>query len=284
MLFNFFVKSDNIYSKADNKRETKQRVTIMEKIAKYLLLTVLSVIIIFAISVFACSFIDYFNVDSVEISGNKKYEDEHYLERVSRYMGRNGFGTLFKSVGSLDSLLMLFALRDRQTEKGYLNQDPYVINAKVSFVPPNKVKVEVFEREENFMIRFLEKDIYISKDLTVLGEGMDLQVPEIRGLDVSSCEAGEKIGLSEDVTGILYEIYDHSVYRGRSILDSIEAITFGDKLVFLMRNGVEIILGPMTDMEYKMKCLNDIYYEYLYENNGGSLDLSDKDRKVYCPG
>jgi hypothetical protein len=256
----------------------------MEKIAKYLLLTVLSIIIIFAVSVFACSFIDYFNVDSIIISGNKKYEDEHYNERVSKYMGRNGFGTLFKSVGSFDSLLMLFALRDRQTEKSYLTQDPYVMNAKVSFVPPNKVKVEVFEREENFMIRFLEKEIYISKDLTVLGEGMDLQVPELKGLNVSSCEAGEKIGLSEDVTGVLFEIYDNSVYRGRSILDNIETIVFGESLIFVMRNGVEIVMGSLTDMDYKMKCLNDIYYEYLYENSGGKLDLSDKDRKVYCPG
>jgi hypothetical protein len=256
----------------------------MEKTAKYLLITMLAILILFAISVAICAFIDFFNIDSIQIINNERFDDSRYLSEISGFIGKNGFRIIVGDIDSLKSFFMAFALRNTKAEQNYISNDPYVAGAKVSFLPPDKIVVDIIERKESFRITFLDKIVYLSKDLVVLGGEADCDVPEITGVDVISCEEGETVSLGSDAENALDGIYENSVYQGKDILDKISRIDFSSGLTLLMSNNVCVVFGDASDMEYKMKCLNEIYYEYLHEYSDGILDLSDKSRKVYSPG
>jgi hypothetical protein len=256
----------------------------MEKAAKYLLGTVLIIFVIFIILVAVCAFIDFFNIKSIQIVNNERFDDTHYTDEVSDLIGKNGFGTLIGDIDSIKSFMMVFALRDNKIEQYFKLNDPYVDSVKVSFLPPDKLMVEIAERQECFSISFLDKTIFLSRDLVVLGETSGSNVPEIKGVKIISCEEGRKMALDSGITTALDEIFENSVYQGKDIFEKIRQIDFSDGLMLVMDNNVSITFGSCDDIAYKMKCLNEIYYEYLSGYSNGNLDLSDKNRKVYCPG
>lgn len=255
----------------------------MGKTAKYLLGTILIIFVAFVISVVICILVDSLNVKRIEILNNERFDDAYYMSEVADLAGVNGIKVLFGDIVSIKSFFMIFALRDYKIEQQYMVKNPFVRNVKVRFVPPDKIQVEIFERKESYKLSFLDREIYLSKDLIVLGEELGKEVPELTGLNITTYELGEMIPLNNEKKKALSEIFENSVYNGRSISDKIIKIDFEDNLEMVLSNGVTVIFGGYDDIKYKMHCLNEIYYEYLYEYSSGKLDISDKDTKIYSP-
>ena len=255
----------------------------MGKTAKYMLGTIIIIFIIFAISVVICLLVDSFNVRSVKISNNERFDDAYYLTEVRDLIGMNGFKVLFGDIVSVKSFFMIFALRDNKIEQEYMAKNPFVKNAKVNFIPPDKIRVEIIERQESYRMSFLDRKVFLSKDFIVLGEESEKEVPELMGLNITTYELGKMIPLENEKKKVISEIFENCVYNGRSILDKIESIDLENELHINLKNGVVVVFDGYEDIEYKMQCLNEIYYEYLFEYSSGKLDLSDKDTKIYSP-
>jgi hypothetical protein len=256
----------------------------MGKTAKYLLVTILTLLVLFTAAVTVCAHLDFFTVKDIYILNNYKYDDSYFTGTTQRYSSINGFRSLYGNVSSVRELLYALALRDHSSETAYLKSSPYIKSIKVSFNPPSGLKIDVMERQETYIIRFLDRELIISSDFIILGENNGKSLPEITGAALTNYETGSEIRLSEEIKTILIQIKSASVYKGRSVFEKISRISFEDGLKLMLVTGTEVVFGSSADIDYKMKCLNDIYYEYLYEHSGGSLDLSDKDMKVYHPG
>lgn len=256
----------------------------MGKTAKYLLVTILTLLVLFTAAVAICARLDFFTVKDVYILNNNKYEDSYFDDISGSYIGYNGFRSLYRKVSSLKDLLFALALRDHNTEADYLKKSPYISSIKISFNPPSGIRIDVMERREAFIISFLDRKLLLSSDFIILGESTGKSLPEITGADITNYEIGSRVRIDGDVESILIQIQSAGVYKGRSVLEKINRICFEEGLKLVLSTGTEVFFGDYEDIDYKMKCLNDIYYEYLYEHSGGRLDLSDKDMKVYHPG
>lgn len=256
----------------------------MGKTAKYLLVTILTLLVLFTAAVAVCSRLGFFTVNDVYILNNNKHEDSYFADTAKSYIGVNGFKSLYRNVSSVKDILFALALRDHYAEVRYIEKSPYINSIKISFNPPSVIKIDVIERREAYIISFLDRQLLVSSDFIILGENNGKSLPEITGAVVTNYETGSEIKLDAQIRTILAQIQNASVYKGRSVFEKINRICFDEGLKLVLDTGTEVEFGNAEDIDYKMKCLNDIYYEYLYEYSGGRLDLSDKDKKVYNPG
>jgi len=151
---------------------------------------------------------------------------------------------------------------------------PYIDEAKVIKVFPNKVKIEVTLSEPEFSLVFEDKNILISKKDKILEKKDDLtpEIPSIRGLNILKSQAGKVIYEDPSRKDIASKII--YTFRSKNLSKIIEVdVNNVNDIILNYDSRIKILFGGAEDIEYKALTANEIILSKIRSNEKGTLDL-----------
>ena len=167
---------------ASKKSSTKRTVPIVVKIILALLLVVLLII--------GASNVPLFNVKNVEVVGNNKISSDKVIE-----------------LSGINDSINLFKLDKNQISES-ITQNAYIEKVEISRKFPNKVVLNVVEREAKYMLQFADSYVYINNQGYMLEISTEpIEVPVLLGIktDLSKVKPGNRLDM-EDLKILKQEI------------------------------------------------------------------------------
>ena len=154
---------------------------------------------------------------------------------------------------------------DKTAMKKNLLLHPYIKNAKINRLLPNKVIIKIEERMEMYVVPHLGSYIYLDGDgyiLDVLVQRKDENLPLVHGLSIKSFTKGETIEIDndiklEDITNVIESFKDYS------FLDKVISLTIVDnkEIDLKLKRGTKVAFGDLNNVQYKLSFLLEIFKE-----------------------
>jgi len=211
---------------------------------------------------------DYFNLIKITISGNSTYSDDYIIERAGIELGEK-----------------LFAI-DRTSIRETLEKEVYIEDARVVYELPDKLYIEIREREEKYQVFYKGEYIIIDKNGIVLRT--DIEKLNLITIE-SFTDVVYNIGDSIQFTGIESNerIFEAIEYLDKNFgYETIKSIKIDTNNSFLFETGhgttVKIDLGE--DIKYQIVFAMKIINERLNNNltvSFGLIDFTKGDSPVY---
>ena len=185
-----------------------------------------------------------FNIQEITITGNKVLSPQKVKQLAEIGKGDNIFSKL--------GIVM----------KVRLKQNGYISDAQIKKIYPNKVEIEVKEREKRFQIK-LDTDgyIYIDEQGYILEYGVDkLEIPTIIGMDLTQADFETKHRLDEkDLNKMenILQIREECKYI--EISDKITQYQVQDEYIITLENeGITINFGDTSNLKNRIYYVNAI--------------------------
>lgn len=256
----------------ENQKRKKKKKKVKKKFRKLFVSTAAfmtaAVVIIFCIY-YVYFETDYFDISEVRVSGNILYNKDYIIDKSLIEAGKKIFSV------------------DRHKVKDIIEDEVYVKNTRVVYELPNKVFIELTERQEKYQIFY--NNVYVVTD----NEGFVLR---------TSTEKNQLITI-ESLTDVLYNVGEIIQITGienvQSIFQTIDYINsgFGSETVkslyidsnnsFLLETeyGTFIRIELDEDINYQivfaMKIINERLNNNLVVANG-LIDFTKGDSPVYA--
>jgi cell division protein FtsQ len=223
--------------KSENKKRKKKRKK-KKKISK-LFVSAAAFFSAAAVVVFCIYYVtfetDYLNIASVTIKGNNYYDKEYLIKNTGITLGEKLYEV------------------DRKKVKEEIEKEIYVKNARVLYSLPNKILIEVTEREEKYLIFYNNEYVAIDED------GMILNIYNAK-IDLLTIES---------LTNVIYNIGETVVFDGVENIDSIfETLEycnsqFGSETISKLSVGTDNTM--ILDTEYGTKIKIDLEEDMKYQ-------------------
>ncbi len=195
---------------------------------------------------------DLFNLKYVELYGNSIASYEEVLEASRLILHRN----LFKY--------------DLNMVEEQVLQHPYIKEVTASRKLPNKLLINVQEREEYAIISYMGSYVYIDHELVALkiaDSYIAQELPLITGVELQSLKTGEVL------RAINQEILQNTIQllAAAAVSDMIDVVAEIDtseegNIKLLTIDGIEVHLGKAEDPVYSMLVLKEVLVK-LYTSN-----------------
>ena len=205
----------------------------------------------------------YFNVSEVRVSGNVRVPQEEILNASGVTAGTN-----------------IFKYKLSKISQG-VETIPYIADAKVKRVFPNKVDIAVNESEIAGVIPYLGNGVLIDrygKALETIGADQISEYLVINGTGITGYEEGKKIVLENEsryniITEIVKTLVDKEKY---DIVNEID-VSNADAIILKLNQGkLTVLVGDSKNLTYKIDYMSEILNQ-LGESPKGYLDLTAKD-------
>lgn len=211
---------------------------------------------------------DYLNIKGIDVVGNNYYESDYIIGKSEVELGEN----IFKI--------------DRAKVKENIEKETYIKTARVVYELPDRIYIEINERQEQYQIGYNKEYIITDEDGVVLNV------------------YNEKSNLItiESLTNVIYNIGDIVVFNGvddvKKIFETLDYCTseFGsdtiNKLTVLNNNavlldteyGTKVKVDLEDDVKYQISFAMEIITERLNNNltvTSGLIDFTKGDSPVY---
>lgn len=212
------VQSKNKNTKMKEADDKSARIKKVKTIRKLLNWTILLAIII-GILVFLCRS-ETFKICNIEITGNNQISQETILQLSEIHLEENIF------------------LSNTIKAKEKISENPYIKEVKIKKILPDKIKIEVVEKEKAFMLQINENFAYIDKngDILEISESKLENMITIQGYLTSKEKITPGNTLNEEDIDRLEDI--------QKILKSSEKNEINDKIVSIdIKNKNDYILS-----------------------------------------
>jgi len=228
-------------------------------------LAVLLICILIGLTVYSLSM--FFYVETIEVSGNERYETGEIL-----------------AVAGIPDKENMFKVKTEEVRKKIAEKFPYIDSVAVKKVMPSTVRIEVSETQVDCFVQDGDNLIGIDRNLKVLevysGEAPQ-KLPVVSGLPYAGEAVGERIS-EENVhkktalSDIIAAINKHDLTK------SILSIDLSDEFYIAMNfeDRVELRLGNYSKIEEKLDFFSAIR-SHIHESDGGILDLSDPQKAPF---
>ena len=185
-----------------------------------------------------------FNIEEISVKGNKQLTSQQILSLAEIKRGDN----LFSKIGIVT--------------KVKLKQNGYIEDAKINKTYPNKIEIEVVERQRQFQIKTeAEGYIYIDEQGYILQYGVDkLQIPTIIGMEIKKSDVETKHRLDEkDLNKMENILQIREQCKNIEIADKITQYQVEDEYIVSLENdGITINLGDASNLKNRMYYVNGI--------------------------
>ena len=143
-----------------------------------------------------------------------------------------------------------------------LKENGYVEDAQINKIYPNKIEIQVKERNKDFQIQ-TESGVYIYIDEQgyILGQGADkFEIPTIIGMDITEKDIQNQHRLGEEDLNKMENILQiREQFRTIEIANKITKIQVQDEYIISLENeGININLGDATNLKNRMYYVNAI--------------------------
>jgi len=202
---------------------------------------------------------DYLNIEGIDVVGNKTYEKDYIIEKSEIELGEKIFDI------------------DRGKIKENIEKETYVKSARVVYELPDRIYIEINEREEDYQIAYNNEYIVTDKDGIVLNiYNEKSQLLTIESLTDVIYNVGDKIEFNgTDNINAIFETLEYCLSEFGS--DTINKLTVLNENSVLLDTeyGTKIKINLEDDVKYQMTFAMKIITERLNNNMTVTSDLID---------
>ena len=240
VMINMAKKITKTSEKINKQREIEKKKRKKRKVT--LIITVL-ILVIGGISAYLLTS-PSFSIQQISIKGNKQISNQKINQLAEIKTGDNIFSKL--------GIVM----------KVKLKRNGYIEDAQIKKVYPNKVEIEIKERQKQFQIK-TESDgyIYMDEQGYILEYAVDkLEIPTIIGIDIKQADVGIKHRLDErDLEKMENILQIREECRNIEIAEKITQIQVKEEYILSLENeGITINFGDATNLKNRMYYVNAI--------------------------
>lgn len=253
----------------EEKLNSNERMKTQHKKASKVIFTlgvVLAVILVF--SMITSIILLFFPVSVVEVSGDSRYDYSEIIEATGIKKGAR-----------------LFYLNENKAEKAVLSALPYLERVEITSYYPNRVKIEIKEFDEIYLLPHIDGFCYVNDNYEVL--------EIVNTAPVYDRFSGIYIRLESPVEGELGSIIDREdTKRASELIEYIKENGFYQYLnivdvenkyhnSFVVGKKYKFVLGAMTDVAEKIDVSFKVCFDegFIKENNA-IIDATDKKKVV----
>lgn len=220
--------------------ESKRREKYKQRKKRKILITkIFSLILLGIIIIFFLNKLGFFNVNSIEVVGNKDVSKSEIIKRSSFEIGNNFFD---------------ISKKNRETD---INSIPKIKESKIKFYIGGKIKILVTEREPIMQINNYT-DYYIIDNEFRLIDILNKPLGDCKylyGINVNKVKLGDYLLKKEEKK----KEFLKALFKSEAIFKEIEKIELKNKNVLLSnKDNLEIDFGSYNDIEYKLDMLKQI--------------------------
>lgn len=229
------------------------------------------VITLFIICIFVAFFISssFFEIKFLVVEGNKNVSREEIIRLSSIYYGEN-----------------IFRINKKNSMKNIF-QNPFVKMIKIKRVIPNKVVIDIIERE---VIAYVP---YVGSYLNIDEEGMILEInpaikkpelPIVRGMKFETFKVGEFLNI-EDKEQFSVATLLISEIKNAGIISAVSEIDLTDlsNIKLKIKEGINANLGSIDNISYKINFTRAIIEDATRQQLRGTIEMSHKGNPVFKP-
>jgi cell division protein FtsQ len=229
------------------------------------------VVLLFIICIFTAFFLSssFFQIKFIAVNGNKNVAREEIVKLSSIYYGENIF-----RINKKNSMKSIF-------------QNPYVKMIKIRRIIPNKVVIDIIERE---IMAYVP---YVGSYLNIDEEGMILEInpaikrpdlPVVKGLKFDTFKVGENLKIENKeqlstTTLLIKEI------KNAGMLSMVSEIDVADlsNIKLKIKEGIKANLGGTDKLNYKINFARSIIEDIKKQNLKGTIEMGHKGNPVFTP-
>ncbi len=248
------------YSKAELKKRVTKRKARKAMIIMFFIL---------AVMITAALKVSYFNLEFINIGKNQLLTEDEIFKYISVNKGDNIFLVNKKQV--IDEI----------------KKHPYIKDAKVTRVLPNKLNIDIEERKGAFISSYENKRYILDETLNILQlaeENKDYELIELRGLNFKDINPGDK---AKGYEGVEKFVLDINELMMRNLTDiKVTAINLEQKNnIRLYVGDFEIKIGNEEEIKDKLnKAFNIMLQDSTLGKSKGYIDVSFKGNPVVHRG
>ena len=245
--------------KPDANSQRKSRKTIRKQRNKHIFATTVLLIILLLICIFI-SWKVLFVVRDVEVVGSEKYTEDEVLAYCAIPMERNIF--------EIDTEMLSESLPDEFT---------YIDSAKVQRKLPDKILITITDSIPTYYSEVINEEISTFIIYSQNFKELTKQSAASEGLINISVNL-ENEGSKE----VLLQVIEKLETNGYDKFTKI-AVTDSGEVTITYDGRIEVKLGTMLDMDYKLKMSYRVLREELSETDKGILDSTQGGSAVFKP-
>lgn len=251
-------KQQQQYNKQQMSRKQKQILKRKKRIKRIVKNITLLLIVVAGIIFALVSPI--FNIEKIEVLNNAQISSDTIISLSQLYLGQN-----------------IFKFNKNKTEKN-IKTNAYIENVKIERKFPNKIEIQVEERQRDYNVEFLNGYAYINKQGYILEKSQEkLDLPTIQGISTEEEQIVEGNRLnSEDLEKLETVIQIMSTCKNYDLDTKVTTINIENKdeySLYMEEEKKTIYLGNKNNLSNKM-----LYVKTIIEKNQG------KEGYIYVDG
>lgn len=207
---------------------------------------------------FIVSIMVFFRVDSVQVSGDTRYNASEVVKSSGIGIGGN-----------------LFFCRGDNINNNIRKKLPYISSVSVERYFPNKILLTVYEAKGCAYVPYGNSFALLDKDEKVLDilDVIPENVAKIVGVNMTNVTPGEAVNFVDENS----RVFLSKIFSGmEKCLDDLTEINLSDSyaLAVVFQNRIKILLGSSVGLDYKIKTAVKILSEKISNDATGTLDVS----------
>ena len=232
----------------------KDNVIKFKKKKKGVIATVIAAVLAIAMIIL----LTCFQINEIEITGNKHYTKEQIKEIVL-------------SEGYIDNTVLLMLKKKIQP----IEDIPFIAKIDVEYISPHKITITVYEKALAGCVEYMNEYVYFDQDGYVLEISTTKleDAPCITGMAFNSMELHEKLPIEDKNRFKLILKITQLINKYNLKIDSIKFDSEGE--IIMRYQSIRIELGDGSNLEEQLIDLNHIL-EGL-EGKSGTLDMKEFD-------
>ncbi|HHV59885.1 MAG TPA: FtsQ-type POTRA domain-containing protein [Clostridiaceae bacterium] len=252
--------------KLDNNSGKKMGKTKAIRLLKIFIVLILALGVLIVIA-----FSPLYAIKEIKALGSLKYTGDEIIRASGIRYGDNGFQGIGANPGSI------FSLRNTNAEKAILEKLPYIKDATVKFIMPDKVEIHVIDREPHMMVSCLGAYLLVDNESYVL-ESFKEPVegyPVVTGIDFSRYKLGQPLTCTnpdrlETAGKVINAIIESDKTERFKIYELVKSLDVEDvRNIRLFINGTLVAnLGDIKDIGYKITFLKEAYFTSIKDTKG----------------
>lgn len=210
-----------------------------------------------------------FQIKAIAVSGNKSVATEEIIRLSSIYYGEN-----------------IFRINKKSSMKSIF-QSPYVKMINIKRHLPNKVEIDIIERDVMAVVPYLGSYLNIDEDGMIIQIDQLIkkrEVPVLKGLKFSTFKIGEFLNIENKAQlGVTINVIKEMKNAGLiGQLDEID-VTDIQNIKLKTKGGINVSLGSEDNLNYKVGFMKTILEDVTKQKQKGTIELGNKGNPIFKP-
>lgn len=262
------------------RRENERRKRSLKRLIGFLalLILILGTTVLIALS-------PTFNIGTITVNGNSRYEAEEIINVSCIEEGQNGFAALGPGIEQI------LSLRYAEAENRIKESLPYIKNAVVKYIIPDTIRISLMERKPFCYIQYFGTYILIDREGFVLEtEQTPKGLPIIKGCNIKGMEIGHALQPDdsenfERVASLIEAIQESDMEADPDLLKTADYFELsGREIHFLLDSRIMVKIDDRNDTLYTVELLREIIIKNIPEDEKGILDFTQGKNPTFMPG